>query len=98
MLVASVLAGCGSTSYFGNRQLPPSKLVNRVLIAVQNPSSLTHGTLEIVDAYYDERSAYNGTPSSFSIAGYSGNLPISIQNMPEEQMGAVLTPATALWP
>ena len=28
-------------------------------------------------------------PASFSISGYQGALPITIQNMPEEQMGAV---------
>jgi hypothetical protein len=89
LAVAVVLAGCGTTYYFGGRQLPPSKLVNRVLIAIQNPSALSKGALEIVDAFYDERSGYNGTPGFFSIAGYGGNLPISIQNMPEEQRAAV---------
>lgn len=86
---AVVLAGCGSTSYFAGRTLPPSKLVNRVLIAIQNPSALSKGSLQIVDAYYDERSAYNGSPGYFAISGYGGALPISIQNMPEEQAGAV---------
>ena len=42
-----------------------------------------------MDAYYDIRSGYKGTPSSFSISGYSGALPITIQNMPEETAGAV---------
>ncbi len=59
------------------------------MIAVQNPSALSKGALQIVDAYYDERSGYNGTPASFSISGYGGALPITIQNMPEEQRGAV---------
>ena len=59
------------------------------MIAIQNPGILAKGALEIVDAYYDERSGYNGTPASFSIAGYGGALPITIQNMPEEQFGAV---------
>lgn len=89
LVVAFVLAGCGSTTFFAGRQLPPSKLVNRVLIAIQNPSVFTKGALQIVDAYYDERSGYAGTPTSFSIAGFSDNLPVSIQNMPEEQRGAV---------
>ncbi len=89
LLVAAVLAGCGSTTYFANRQLPPSKLLHRVLIAVQNPSAFTKGALTFVDAYYDERSGYAGVPSTFSIAGYNGKLPVSIQNMPEEQRGAV---------
>ncbi len=89
LLVAIALAGCGTTNYFDNRTLPPSKLQYRVMIAIQNPSALSKGALQIVDAYYDERSGYNGTPASFSISGYGGALPISIQNMPEEQLGAV---------
>lgn len=89
LVVAIALAGCGKTNYFDNRTPPPSKLLNRVLIAIQNPSATSHGELQIVDGYYDERSGYNGTPASFSIAGYGGNLPISIQNMPEEESGAV---------
>jgi hypothetical protein len=89
LLVAAALAGCGSTTYFAGRQLPPSGLTKRVLIAIQNPSSLTKGALEIVDAFYDIRYKYNNSAVTFSISGYSGALPISIQNMPEEQIGAV---------
>ncbi|MGB7267569.1 MAG: hypothetical protein WBC92_18780 [Terracidiphilus sp.] len=89
-LVAAVaLAGCGTEYYFAGRVLPPSGLKNRVLIAIQNPGILAKGSAEIVDAYYDERSAYNGTPGSFSLAGFGGSIPISIQNMPEEQAGAI---------
>jgi hypothetical protein len=89
LAAAVALAGCGSTYYFDGRVLPPSGLVNRVVIAIQNPGVLSKGALQIVDAYYDERSGYNGTPGSFSIAGYGGALPITIQNMPEEQFGAI---------
>lgn len=89
LATAVALAGCGKTFYFDGRVLPPSKLVNRVAIAVQNPGVLAKGAMVIVDAFYDERSGYNGTPQSFSIAGYGGSLPITIQNMPEEQFGAV---------
>lgn len=59
------------------------------MIAVQNPSIYSKGELIIVDAYYDERSSYNQSIPAFAIAGYSGNLPVSIQNMPEEQRAAV---------
>lgn len=89
LAAAAVLAGCGKTYYFDGRVLPPSKLVNRVAIAIQNPGVLSKGLIEIVDAFYDTRGGFNGTPSSFSIAGYGGALPITIQNMPEEQLGAV---------
>jgi hypothetical protein len=89
LAVSVALAGCGTEYYFAGRVLPPSKLKNRVMIAVQNPGILAKGSLEIVDAYYDERSAYNGTPGSFSLAGFGGAIPITIQNMPEEQSGAI---------
>jgi hypothetical protein len=69
--------------------LPPSGILNRVLIAVQNPGALTKGQLEIVDAYYDIRHSFNDKVASFSVAGYSGADPVTIQNMPEEQAGAV---------
>jgi hypothetical protein len=89
-LVAAVaLAGCGSTTYFAGRNLPPSGLTNRVMIAVQNPSTGSKGALVFVDAYYDQRSSYDNKVAGFSISGYSGALPLSIQNMPEEQVGAV---------
>ena len=83
------MAGCGKNIYFGGRVLPPSGILNRVLIAVQNPGALTKGTLQIVDAFYDIRHSYNDKTPSFSLSGYSGGQPISIQNLPEEQAGAV---------
>ena len=89
LLIAAGLAGCGKTSYFGGRVLPPSGLSNRVLIAIQNPSVFTKGALQIVDAYYDIRSGRTGQPASFSVSGYGGALPISIQSMPEENEAAV---------
>lgn len=89
LVAAAALAGCGTESYFAGRALPPSKLTNRVLIAIQNASAFTRGTLTFVDAYYDIRSGYNGVPASYSISGFSGALPITIQNMPEQQLGAV---------
>jgi len=89
LIFAAALAGCGKTFYFGGRVLPPSGLQNRVMIAIQNPGTLSKGELEIVDAYYDTRTGYNGKPTFFSISGYGGALPVSIQNMPEEQRGAV---------
>jgi hypothetical protein len=89
LALAAGVAGCGGTTYFAGRNLPPSGLTNRVLIAVQNPSAFSKGALVFADAYYDIRSGYNGTPAGFSISGYSGALPATIQNMPEEQLGMV---------
>lgn len=84
-----LLSSCGKNFYFGGRNLPPSGLLNRVLIAEQNPSALSRGALPFVDAFYDIRHSFNNLVPSFSISGYSGALPVTIQNMPEEQVGAV---------
>jgi hypothetical protein len=89
LAVATALAGCGASYYFAGRNLPPSGISNRVLISIQNPSAISKGLLQFVDAYYDTRSGYTGTPAAFSISGYTGALPTTIQNMPEEQLGAV---------
>jgi hypothetical protein len=83
------LSGCGQSYYFAGRALPPSGILNRVLVAVQNPGTLTKGSLQIMDAFYDIRHSFNNKVASFSISGYSGAQPITIQNMPEEQVGAV---------
>ena len=89
LVVAATLAGCGGTNYFAGRNLPPSGLTNRVLVAIQNPGALSKGLLQFMDAYYDRRSGFKGTPGSYNISGYSGALPATIQNMPEEQVGYV---------
>jgi len=89
LAVSPLLISCGNNYYFAGRNLPPSRLLNRVLIAEQNPSALTQGALPFVDAYYDIRHAYNNVNQTFSISGFSGKLPLTIQNMPEEQVGAV---------
>ncbi len=79
-----VMSSCGKEFYVDARSLPPSGVLNRVLIAQQNPSALP-----FVDAYYDIRHAYNASSGQFSIAGYSGKGPLSIENLPEQQMGAI---------
>jgi hypothetical protein len=89
LAVSIILAGCGGTYYFAGRVLPPSGLVNRVLVAIQNPGALARGALEIMDAHYDVRFKYDNPSLTYSISGYGGALPITIQNMPEEQIGAV---------
>jgi hypothetical protein len=89
LVVAIVLAGCGTTTYFAGRVLPPSGLTYRVLVAVQNPSSANRGALVFVDAFYDIRHSYNDKIPGFGISGFSGALPATIQNMPEEQVGGV---------
>jgi len=83
------LTACGKNFYFAGRSLPPSGVLNRVLVAVQNPSALTKGALLFDDALYDIRHAYNNVNRTFSIGGFAGALPVTIQNMPEQQVGAV---------
>jgi hypothetical protein len=98
LVLAAALAGCGTTTYFAGRTLPPSGLTNRVLITIQNPSSASSGLLQFVDAYYDIRFVYNSksTGAQFAISGYSGKLPTTIQNLPEEEMGEVYNSGTGV--
>lgn len=88
-LVCNVISSCGKSFYFAGRTLPPSGVLNRVMIAEQNPSAFATGALPFMDAYYDIRHAYNASTGQLSISGYSGKLPLTIQNMPEQQAGAV---------
>lgn len=87
--ICSVMGSCGKNFYFAGRNLPPSGLLNRVLVAEQYPSQVSEGALPFMDAYYDIRHAHNTSTGQFIINGYSGKLPLTIQNMPEEQAGAV---------
>ena len=88
-LICNVISSCGKNFYFAGRTLPPSGVLNRVLVAEQNPSAFASGALPFMDAYYDIRHAYNASSGQFTITGYSGKLPLTIQNMPEQQTGAV---------
>ena len=89
LVVSFGLSACGSSYYFGGRPLPASKVLNRVLIAVQNPSVLVKGALEEVDGLYDIRNVYNSAAPLPAISAYSGSLPVTIQNLPAEEAGAV---------
>jgi hypothetical protein len=59
------------------------------MVAIQNPSPLTKGSLQILDAYYDIRHAYNSIGTTYFIAGYSGSDPVTIQNLAVQQTGVV---------
>ena len=83
--VSFILLGCGKNFYFAGRTLPPSGVTQRVLVAVDNPS----GSLQFMDAFYDIRHPFNNPNGRFSISGFSGANPATIQNMPEEQIGLV---------
>lgn len=88
-IVCLVMGSCGNNYYFAGRSLPPSSVLNRVLVAEQNPSAFSTGALPFMDAYYDIRHPYNTSGGAFSISGFSGKLPLTIQNLPEQQVGAV---------
>ena len=79
------LLGCGKNFYFAGRNLPPSGLTQRVLVAVDNPVP----SLQFMDAFYDIRHPINNPQGQFSISGFTGNNPATIQNLPEEQAGLV---------
>ncbi len=74
---------------FAGRPNPPSLLAQRVLVAIQNPSALTQGKLEILDGQLDLRTNIQNTVPEFDISGYSGDEPYSIQNFPEQTTGFV---------
>lgn len=79
----------GKESILAGRPQPPSQIRQRVLVAIQNPSPIQTGALQIVDARYDIRNSENGTVPIFPVSGYKGSLPSLIVNYPEEQMGYV---------
>ena len=83
------LTACGKNFYFAGRPFPPSGVINRVMLTIDNPSPLTAGALEFVDAKYDIRHSYDNKIPIFSISGFSGKLPTTIENLPSEQIGAV---------
>jgi hypothetical protein len=88
-VIPIVVSGCGKTFFFAGRNLPPSGIANRALVAIQNASVTGTGSLEILDAFYDIRHSFNNKTPSFFISGFSGTQPQTIQNMPAEQVGAV---------
>jgi hypothetical protein len=82
--VLLVLLACGNNYYIAGRTLPPSGILNRVMYTEQTPNALP-----FVDAYYDVRHNTTDTVPQFAISGYTGLLPTTVQNMPEQQTGAV---------
>jgi hypothetical protein len=84
------MIGClGQNSYLAGRVQPPSLFFQRVMVAIQNPSPIVTGELQILDARYDIRNSENGKVPSFFISGYKGALPSMILNYPEQSEGYV---------
>jgi hypothetical protein len=92
----TALTSCHSANYyayhfpsstFANRPIPPSKLAERVMVAVTTNGST--GSLPILDALRDIRSNVENTITSFSISGTVGAFPNLILSFPSEIRGYV---------
>lgn len=90
------LSSCHSAQYyyykfpeynFAGRPVPPSKLAQRVMIAMSVNG--TAGSLQIVDASRDIRNNVENTIPNFQINGYSDGQPTNIFNFPAELRGYV---------
>lgn len=82
--VLLTLVACGKDYFIAGRSLPPSGVLNRVMMTEQNPDSLP-----FVDAYYDVRHNASKSIQQYEISNFAGKLPVTIQNLPEQQTGAV---------
>lgn len=88
-----LLTGCGYRPYkttenqFAGRPVPPSKLTQRVMVAISQ-ASLLGGGLEVLDAKRDIRSNVYVANSTTMISAYSSNAK-SIINYPEQMRGYV---------
>lgn len=95
LLAAATLAlsSCGTRFYkvpeftFANRPVPPSRLLNRVLVSFT--SGFGTGNLQILDGLRDLRNTIQNANSTFPVAGYSGGFPNLILNFPEQSRGFV---------
>src|SRR5580698_7530253 len=104
LLLAAItlaLTACGQRLYvlpannFSGRPIPPSQLLERVLVAY-TPGGST-GALAILDGLRNLRGNIQNTIPSFSISGFSTGDPILITNFPEELTGYVLADATGAY-
>jgi hypothetical protein len=79
-----------STYYFDGRAYAAAqRLTNRVMIAIQNPGVLSKGALADRRRLLRHAQRLQRHAGSFPSPAIGGALPITIQNMPEEQFGAV---------
>ncbi|GGA59086.1 hypothetical protein GCM10011507_08080 [Edaphobacter acidisoli] len=94
-IAAVGLSSCHSAAYyyykfpqytFADRPIPPSKLAQRVMVAVTNAGI---GSLPILDGKRDIRSNVENTITSFQISGGVGGYPDLILNYPAEVHGYV---------
>ena len=93
---ASLLSGCGAGPYktteylYAGRPIPPSKLTQRVLVAIGNTGLLGNASAQILDAKRDIRFNVYQPNSTFPISGFSASgSPIQIFNYPEQSAGVI---------
>ena len=98
LAAAAALAGCGKTYYFAGRVLPPSGLINRVMIAIQNPGILAKGALEIVDAFYDSAAATTARRPHFPSPAMAARCPSPSRTCPRSSSAPSTGRATAASP
>ncbi len=96
--VAAMLTGCGDRPYKttqfldAGRPVPPSKLTQRVLVAIGNVGSFGSAALELLDAKRDIRFNVFQPNSTFPVSGFSAtSTPVQIYNFPEQTAGVVYT-------
>lgn len=91
--VLALLTGCGSRPYktteyqFAGRPVPPSKLTQRVMVAIAQ-SGLANGGLELLDARRDIRANVFTANSTFTVSGFAANA-LQIISYPEQLRGFV---------
>ncbi len=92
------LSGCGvvvlyKTPEFGyaGRPVPPSQMLERVLVAFSATGAGGSGGLQILDGLRNLRGNVQNTTKIFAISGYSEAEPVSIINLPEQTTGYVLS-------
>ena len=88
------LASCGqqgpyyySQYQYGNRTVPPSGILQRVLATYTDGNS---GGAEILDGLRDIRSNIQNTIRTYFISGFSDSRPVQIINFPQQQVGYIL--------
>ena len=90
LAVAVALAGCGTTTYFAGRVLAAQRVDQPCPDRDPEPQRLYQGrTADRGRLLRHPQRLQRTSRQRFPFPGFGGALPISIQNMPEEQLGAV---------
>jgi len=94
---ALVLASCGQVPLTGGRPYPPdfdNYGYPRAMVAVQNPPG-GNGALQLIDVEHDTVNNQQDTVHDYSIKGFSGVLPLTIQDFPGSTEAYIYNTGTA---